>query len=264
MSMLKRNIAPMPSKVWDEIDERAKTVLTNILSARKVVHVEGPMGWNYAVVPEGRLDIIDKNEDSDVSVGTYRVKPLLEARISFELDRWELDNITRGAKDIDLEALEEATKKLALFEENLIYNGYEKADIKGLKEVAAHNLDFGKDAVSILSAISEARFLLMESYVEKPYSLVVGREAYKLLNTVHEGYPLIKTVSSIIDGKVILSEAVEGAFLMPYDHEDIELTIGQDFSIGYENHDDKKIKLFITESLTFRVLDEKLIVKFNI
>lgn len=104
----------------------------------------------------------------------------------------------------------------------------------------------------------------MESYVEKPYSLVVGREAYKLLNTVHEGYPLIKTVSSIIDGKVILSEAVEGAFLMPYDHEDIELTIGQDFSIGYENHDDKKIKLFITESLTFRVLDEKLIVKFNI
>ena len=54
------------------------------------------------------------------------------------------------------------------------------------------------------------------------------------------------------------------AFLMPYDHEDIELTIGQDFSIGYENHDDKKIKLFITESLTFRVLDEKLIVKFNI
>lgn len=36
MSMLKRNIAPMPSKVWDEIDERAKTVLTNILSARKV------------------------------------------------------------------------------------------------------------------------------------------------------------------------------------------------------------------------------------
>ena len=139
MSMLKRNIAPMPSKVWDEIDERAKTVLTNILSARKVVHVEGPMGWDYAVVPEGRLDIIDKNEDSDVSVGTYRVKPLLEARISFELDRWELDNITRGAKDIDLEALEEATKKLALFEENLIYNGYEKADIKGLKEVAAHN-----------------------------------------------------------------------------------------------------------------------------
>ena len=135
---------------------------------------------------------------------------------------------------------------------------------KGLKEVAAHNLGFGKDAVSILSAISEARFLLMESYVEKPYSLVVGREAYKLLNTVHEGYPLIKTVSSIIDGKVILSEAVEGAFLMPYDHEDIELTIGQDFSIGYENHDDKKIKLFITESLTFRVLDEKLIVKFNI
>ena len=76
MSMLKRNIAPMPSKVWDEIDERAKTVLTNILSARKVVHVEGPMGWDYAVVPEGRLDIIDKNE---IDKDTYTFDTLQEA-----------------------------------------------------------------------------------------------------------------------------------------------------------------------------------------
>ncbi len=264
MSMLKRNMAPMPSEIWNEIDERAETVLKNILSARKVVHVEGPMGWDYPVVSEGRLDIIDDNEDKDVSVGTYRVKALLEARISFELDRWELDNITRGAKDIDLEPLEEATKKLAYFEENLIYNGYKNGNVKGLNDVAGHRLNFGKDETSILDAISEARFLLMEAYGEKPYSLVVGRKAFKLLNTVYEGYPLVKTVSSIIDGNVILSDAVDGAFLIPFDHEDIELTIGQDFSIGYENHDDKKIKLFITESLTFRVLDEKLIVKFDI
>ena len=63
MNMLKRDLAPIPSSVWGQIDERAKAVLSNILSARKVVHVEGPMGWDYAVVPEGRLNIIEQKEE---------------------------------------------------------------------------------------------------------------------------------------------------------------------------------------------------------
>lgn len=264
MNMLKRDLAPIPSSVWGQIDERAKAVLSNILSARKVVHVEGPMGWDYAVVPEGRLNIIEQKEANEVSVGTYKVKPLVEARVSFDLERWELDNVVRGAKDINLDALDEATKKLALFEENLVYNGYAKGQIKGLGEVAVHTINLGNDASSILEAVSEARFLLMQAYAEKPYTLVVGKEVYKRLNSMHQGYPLMKSISAIINGNVVISEVVEGALLLPFDHEDFELTIGQDFSIGYEYHDKDKIRFFITESLTFRVLDEKIIVKFNI
>ena len=54
------------------------------------------------------------------------------------------------------------------------------------------------------------------------------------------------------------------AFLVPYDHDDLELTIGQDFSIGYEAHDTKEVTLFLTESFTFRVLDGSLIVPFTV
>ena len=104
----------------------------------------------------------------------------------------------------------------------------------------------------------------MQAYAEKPYTLVVGKEVYKRLNSMHQGYPLMKSISAIINGNVVISEVVEGALLLPFDHEDFELTIGQDFSIGYEYHDKDKIRFFITESLTFRVLDEKIIVKFNI
>lgn len=35
----------------------------------------------------------------------------------FDLDIWELDNEVRGAEDIDLEPLEEAACKIAIFEE---------------------------------------------------------------------------------------------------------------------------------------------------
>jgi uncharacterized linocin/CFP29 family protein len=40
--MLKRNLAPISDEMWEEIDGRAKEVISNYLSARKVVHVSGP------------------------------------------------------------------------------------------------------------------------------------------------------------------------------------------------------------------------------
>jgi uncharacterized linocin/CFP29 family protein len=266
MDILKRKLAPVSDEAWREIDNRAKDVLKTLLSARKVVHVEGPKGWDYSAVPEGRLTLKSSKsaKDTDIKTGVYRVKPLVEARINFELDKWELDNIERGARDINLDALEDAAKKMALFEENAIYNGYKEGDIQGLSQAAVHTLKFGGSASEIMASISEARFVLMNAFVEKPYALVVGKEAFKRLNAIFEGYPLIEAVKGLIGGDVILTEALDGALLVPYDHEDIEMTVGQDFSIGYSSHDDTKVKFFITESFTFRVLDERILVKFEL
>jgi uncharacterized linocin/CFP29 family protein len=38
---------------------------------------------------------------------------------------------------------------------------------------------------------------------------------------------------------------------------DYELTVGQDLSIGYAVHDRENVELYLTESFTFRVLEEK-------
>jgi uncharacterized linocin/CFP29 family protein len=263
MDVLKRNIAPISDEAWQEIDNRAKEVLTSIISGRRVVNVNGPLGLDYTALPEGRLDV-KSDQDGDIRTGTYRVKPLVEARIDFELNKWELDNIARGAKDIDLDALENAARKLAIFEENAIYNSYKEGAISGLSEMAAHTLKFGDNASEIMASISDAKFLLKNAFVDQPLTLVVGKESYKRLNAIFEGYPLLQVVESIIGGDVVLSEVVEGAILLPFDHEDIELTVGQDFSIGYEAHDSKTVKFFMTESFTFRILDEKIIVKFEV
>ena len=63
---------------------------------------------------------------------------------------------------------------------------------------------------------------------------------------------------------MLLNQAIEGAYLLPYDNEDLELTIGRDFSIGYQNHTNKTVRFFVKESFTFRVLDEDIIVKYNL
>lgn len=95
MDILKRQMAPLSGDAWHEIEERASEALKTNLSARRVVKVNGPKGLNYTVIPEGRLTLLD-NKEGEVKTGLFQVKPLVETRINFELDRWEMDNIARA------------------------------------------------------------------------------------------------------------------------------------------------------------------------
>ena len=261
--MLYRDRAPVSDDVWKEIDERAVEVLKSYLSARRVVHVVGPKGLDYNAVSGGRL--VNVQEEDGVSFGNYQVVPLTETRIEFEMDRWELDNLQRGAKDVDYEPLEKAMKEIALFEERAIFNGLDKAMIEGLDaEKSEKSLYFGSDEKDIIESITAGVLKLTEAYVKKPYTLVVSPQAYKRILSSDKGYPLSKRIEKLIDGEIIISHAIEGAYLLPYDHEDLELTIGRDFSIGYQEHTNKKVRFFAKESFTFRVLDKDIIIKYII
>jgi uncharacterized linocin/CFP29 family protein len=263
MDFLKRQLAPLTEEAWHGIDERATEVLKSILTARKVLHVEGPKGLSHTVIPEGRLMILDK-ENEELCAGLYKVKPLVETRSEFVLNRWELDNLTRGARDVDLSPLEEATRKAAMFEENAIFNGYAKGNIEGLVEMADKTLEFGQDASSIMDALTDGVLTLRNNFISTPLVLVTGDKVWHQINHEAGAYPLNKQITELIEGGILFSPALEGALLLPYDHEDLELNLGIDFSIGYQDHDAKEVRLYITESFTFRVLDPSLIVKFAI
>jgi len=72
MDILKRNVAPLTQSAWDEIDGRAEEVLRSRLTARKAVKVNGPMGWNFTALSEGRLNLI-QNKDAEVAIGVFKV-----------------------------------------------------------------------------------------------------------------------------------------------------------------------------------------------
>ncbi|ERJ12501.1 family 1 encapsulin nanocompartment shell protein [Haloplasma contractile] len=262
--MLKRNVAPLNSEQWNEIDSRAKDVLNTYLSARRVLHVDGPKGWNYTVVEEGRLNEV-KEYNNDTRYGLYKVKPLVETRVEFDLDRWEIDNLIRGAKDVNLEPLEEAVKEIALFEENALYNGIEGAGINGLINDSENQvIEFGKDGSSIMDAITDGILRLKKNYVDTPYTLIVGDKAMKLINQKIEGVPLKDRIENLTGTDIVYSHVVDGALLVPYDHEDLEMTIGKDLSIGFQSSDVKTVRLFITESFTHRTLDPSLIINYSL
>lgn len=145
------------------------------------------MGWDFTTLSEGRLDLIQK-KDSEVAIGVFKVKPLVEARVSFTFNRWEMDKITRGAKDIDLINLENAVNKIAEFEEKAVYKGLKDGNIKGLEEASAHKkIPFGNDGSQIMEAISKGLIDLKDHFQEGPFVLIIGEEAFKKLNVQGSG-----------------------------------------------------------------------------
>lgn len=264
MDILKQSLAPISKEAWEEIKSEAKRVLNAHLSARKFVDVAGPKGWDYAAIPVGRLDIPAGQDKKGVNYGIRKVQPLVEPRISFSLNIWELDNLARGAKDIDLDPMESAAIKFAEFEEKTIYYGLKNASVTGLRDCNREvKLAFPEQIEDLLSVVSQGITTLMQASFGGPYALIVSPEKWQKISSHFKGYPLKLQLEKLLGGPVILSHFIKEAFLAPANAEELNLVLGHDISIGYESHNDKEVRLFFTESFTLHIHDPATIIMID-
>jgi len=269
MDILKRELAPIPAEAWAEIDEQAIRSLKAILSARKVIDVTGPMGTDFPGVPEGRLEFPKKQPEDGVSYGVHKVHHLVETRIPFELDIRELDNVVRGAKDVDLANLEEAARKIALFEEQVVYHGLPEANVRGLGFCAEGEcMTMGAKPEQLLEAIAEGITVFTGRSVEGPYAFVVGPKLWSLMSAHLQGYPVKMQAENILGGQVVLSPYLTGkyeneAFMLSQRGGDLEIILGQDMAVGYDSHSTDNVKLYYTESFTFRILEPAAVLHYE-
>ncbi len=268
MDILKRELAPIPAEAWAAIDQQATRTLTAMLSARKVVDLSGPMGTDFPGVPEGRLDYPKNQAKSGLTYGIHKIHHLVETRIPFELDIREMDNVVRGAKDLDLASLEDAARKIALFEEKVVYHGMPEANIKGLKICKGERcLTIGSQPEQLLEAIAQGVTTFTERSIEGPYSFVVGPKLWSRMSAHVQGYPVKMQAENILGGTVVLSPYLsedygDEAFMVSTRGGDFELIIGQDLAVGYETHNAEKVKLYFTESFTFRILETAAVIPY--
>lgn len=269
MDILKRELAPIPMQAWSEIDEQATRSLKAMLSGRKVLDVTGPMGSDFPGVPEGRLNYPEGQSEEGLTYGIPRVHHIVEVRVPFELKIDEMDNVIRGAKDVDLSALEEAARKIALFEEKVIYHGLPEANIRGLKSCAEGEcMTIGSTPEELLEGIAEGVTAFTGQSIEGPYSFIVGPTLWRRMSVHVQGYPVKKQAENILGGPVLLSPYLSGendndAFMLTRRGGDFEMILGQDIAIGYERHDAEKVRLYFTESFTFRVLEPMAVIHFT-
>lgn len=256
--ILRRSLAPVTDEAWTEIELQSKRILKGNLSARGLVDFKGPLGWEAAAVNLGSVRVGNSEPVKGVSWGRRETLNLIEARSYFTLKQWDLDNISRGSRTPDLDPMLAAARKLAQFEELVIYHGFADGGIKGICESCSHKpvpLAPG-DPDAFVEAVEAGVLAIQKSGIGGPYALVLGTEPYALVQVGDpQAYPLRKQVAAIASGGVLWSPAIHGGVLLARRGGDFEMTVGQDIAIGYKSQDKDSVDLYFTESFTFRVLE---------
>jgi len=255
VDLLKRNLAPITPEAWTQIDAEAKRVLELHLAGRKLVDVQGPHGWQLAAVNTGHLEI--KHEGAlGVAWGRREVVPLIELRLPIQLSIMALDCAARGAV-LDLEDVVKAAEQIAHAEDRAVFNGFKAGGIDGIIPMSPHAaIPIPRNYSEYPSAVVQATEVLRRGGVNGPYALALGPECYAgLAQAAEDGYPIRERVARVLDGPIVWAPEVDGAVVLSTRGGDFELTIGQDFSIGYAAHDKDTVELYLTESFAFRVLE---------
>ena len=91
---------------------------------------------------------------------------------------------------------------------------------------------------------------------------MLGAEAYTALQEANDkGYPVLNHIQRLVGSEnIIWAPAIEGAYVLSTRGGDFELNLGADLSIGYLNHTDSKVRLYLEETLTFRLLTAEAVV----
>ncbi|MHA7661797.1 family 1 encapsulin nanocompartment shell protein [Mycolicibacterium sp. HS_4_1] len=252
MNNLYRELAPITSPAWAQIEEEAARTFKRHIAGRRVVDVSEPGGPTTAAVSTGHL--VDVTSPGDgVQAHLREARPLVRLRVPFTVSRTAIDDVERGAQDSDWDSVKDAAKKLAFSEDRAIFEGYPAAQIEGIRAAGSNPaLALPSDPRGYPDVISQALSELRLAGVDGPYSVLLSADAYtKVSETTEHGYPLLEHLNRLVDGDIIWAPAIDGAFVLSTRGGDFDLQLGTDVTIGYLSHDAETVQLYLQETLTF-------------
>jgi uncharacterized linocin/CFP29 family protein len=217
--------------------------------------VHCPGGVALSAVGTGHLRNVAPPSDG-VLARQRVVNALVEFRVPFELDRQQIDDVERGADDSDWQPAKDAARLLAFAEDRAIFEGYAAAGITGVRNGTSNPImTLPADVRDYPDAIAQGLSQLRLVGVNGPYSVLLSADAYTgLSETRDHGYPVLEHIRRLIDGEIIWAPAITGAFVLTTRGGDFDLHVGEDVSIGYLSHNDRTVRLYLEETLTFLLL----------
>ncbi|MET0455540.1 MAG: family 1 encapsulin nanocompartment shell protein [Mycobacterium sp.] len=252
MNNLYRDLAPITEEAWDEIEEEATRTFKRHIAGRRVVDVSEPGGPGKAAVSTGHLVNVAPPGEGVVA-HLRESRPLVRLRVPFTIRRTDIDDVERGSQDSDWDPVKEAAKQLAFAEDRAIFEGYEAAQIGGIRKCSSNPaLALPSDPKEIPDVISQALSELRLAGVDGPYSVLLSADVYtQVSETTAHGYPIREHLNRLVDGDIIWAPAIDGAFVLSTRGGDFDLQLGTDASIGYLSHDAEVVQLYLEETLTF-------------
>jgi uncharacterized linocin/CFP29 family protein len=255
MNNLHRELAPISSAAWSQIETEVARTFKRAVAGRRVVDVKEPGGIALSGIGTGHQTTIATLRKG-VSAKLYDVKQLVQLTVPFTLQREAIDSVERGSNDGDWQPAKTAANELALAEDTAIFDGFAAAGITGIRQGSSNSATYlPADVADYPTAISQALERLRLAGVDGPYSVLLGADAYTALaEASDQGYPVIQHIKRIVSGDLVWAPALTGGCVLSTRGGDYELHIGQDVSIGYSSHTDTTVQLYLCETLTFLML----------
>lgn len=254
MNHLFRDLAPITDAAWSEITDEATRTLKHFMAARRLVDFNGPLGYEASGIPLGRIEEVRDQPGDGVHATRRRSLPLVDLRRSFVLDRAELESIDRGASNADLDPVVDAARALATTEDRVVFTGYPAAEMEGIVDGSPHTpIRLTEAFDEYPNHVAKAVSTLKSAGVGGPYAIALGPRCYAgvIETTEKGGWPILNHLALILEGPVVWAPAVDGAVVISQRGGDFELTVGQDVSIAYKDHDATTVTLELQESLAF-------------
>lgn len=258
-------LAPITDAAWAEIEREADFTFRLHRAGRRVVDVSGPLGPD--IVSAGTEDAGEIDPPAGVQARVRGVRPFVELRVPFSIDRRTVDDAESGAHETDWDPVKIAARTLAMTEDRTIFEGWPEVGITGLRHGTVNqHRNLPPDVVRYPEVISRALTELRLSGVAGGYALLLGVDVHARADeSTDHGHPVRDHLVRILgEGKVIGAPAIRGGALVSCRGGDFELGLGQDLSIGYLGHDDDRIRLYLQETFTFSLYGPRAVVTLAI
>jgi uncharacterized linocin/CFP29 family protein len=254
MNNLHRELAPISTEAWADLEAETRRTFIENSAARRVVDVVGPAGPALSALGTGHLDEVE-GAIPGVLVRRHLSASVVELRVPFVVSRQAVDDVERGARDPDWQPAKDAARELAFAEDRLVVDGLDAAGIRGIRQRAQESVPAPATPRNYPTAVADALSSLRAAGVGGDYVLLLPAEAWAAVNgSTEDGHPIREHLDRLLgDHGIVRSPALSAPMLLSVRGGDFELHIGRDAAIGYSSHDATQIELYLEESLTFLV-----------
>ena len=247
---LAREDAPFGAEIWEKLDSAMIQAARQQLAGRRLLEIEGPLGFGLKSVP-----LPDVKSDDGLILS--QTQPLVWIQETFELGTRDLANYEREQIALSVKPVMEAALACARREDELIFEGAEGVPglltVEGAQELELSAWDeVGAAGNDLIEAIT----LLDTAGAHGPYTLALAPERYNLLLRLYErGHRSeMDHVKTMVTDGVVKAPALEsGGVLMASGRQYASLMLGQDLTLGFIGPAGDLVEFFIAESLALRV-----------
>lgn len=253
---LHRDDAPFGGAIWEKIDEAVLGAAKGQLSARRLLHVEGPYGYGLKQINGTEQDL---GEAEKVQVLGSKVVPLALLRKGFTMPIRDVAAFEASEMALDAGPAALAAVAVAKLENDLIFNGHKGLGAQGLlntKGVQSSKLKAWTNVGTAMDDLIAAVNKLDAAGFHGPYALALEPERYNLLFRRYEqgNQTEMDHIKQIVSDGVVKAPGIKGGVLIATGRQYATIVLGQDLATAFIGPADGDYELAVVESVALRLV----------